>query len=57
VIVYLINKTVNGSAEEQLAARFILECLRNFHTSDEIAHCIDELERRAIVNVADDARS
>ena len=57
VVVYLIDKTVNGTAEDRLAARFILDCLRSFQRRDEIAHCIDELEKHAIVAIADDARS
>ena len=48
VLVFLINQTVNGSPQQRLAAKFILDCLRAFDTSDEIEHCIDELERHAI---------
>ena len=57
VLVFLINQTVNGSPQQRLAAKFILDCLRAFDTSDEIEHCIDELERHAILATAEDARS
>jgi hypothetical protein len=57
VLVYLIDRTVNGSLEQKLAAKFILDCLRKFHTSEEIAGCINELEHHAIVAIAEDARS
>ena len=55
VLVYLINQTVNGSPEQKLAAKFILDCLRVFGTSEEIEHCVDELEEHALLAV--DARA
>jgi hypothetical protein len=57
VVIFLINKTVNGTPEQRLASKFILDCLRNYRTSEEIAHCIDDLEKRAILDLAADARS
>ena len=57
VLVYLINQTVNGSDEKRVAANFILYCLRVHRTKQEIAHCIDDLEERAILDVARNARS
>jgi hypothetical protein len=56
VVVYLINQSVNGSAERRLAARFILDCLRNFQTRAEIAACIHTLEDEAILDVGREAR-
>ena len=49
VLVYLINQTLNGSPERQLAAKFILDCLRTFQTRDEIATCIHEFEEKALL--------
>ncbi len=56
VLVYLINETVNGRAERRLAADFILHCMRTYPTREEIEHCIDTLEDRAIIDVAGEVR-
>ena len=56
VVVYLINQSVNGSPERRLAAKFILDCLRNYETRKEIENCIRELAEEALLDVAKDAR-
>jgi hypothetical protein len=56
VVVFLVNEKMNGAAKRRLAADFILYCLRSFHSCEEIADCIDDLEERAIFDVAKDAR-
>jgi hypothetical protein len=55
-LVFLINESINGSPERRLAAKFLLGCLRNFQSPDEIAECIDDLEKDAILDIATDAR-
>ena len=39
VLIYLIQQTVEGSAERQLAAKFLLDCLRAHETPEAIARC------------------
>jgi len=56
VVVYLINQSVNGSPERRLAAKFILDCLRNYKTREEIEDCIHDLVDHALLDVANDAR-
>jgi hypothetical protein len=56
VLVYLINQTVNGSPERQIAAKFILECLRTFETREEIENCIHDFEEKALLDVGGEAR-
>jgi hypothetical protein len=56
VLVLLINQSVNGSPERRLAAKFVLNCLRNFYTKDEISACLDHLECEALLDVAGEAR-
>jgi len=55
-LVYLIDQTVNAPAERQLAARFVLDCLRARPTREEIRACIEGLENEAILDIARDAR-
>ena len=56
VVIYLINQTVNGTMKRRLAARFILDCLRNYQTPEEIAACFHDFEDIAILDVAKDAQ-
>ena len=55
-LVYLIDQLMNGSPERRLAAKFVLECLRNFRTHEEIAACIHQLEKEAILDVGEVTR-
>ena len=56
VLVYLIKQTVDGSPERRLAAKFILDCLRNHKTREEVQDCIHDLVDHALLDVANDAR-
>ena len=56
LVVYLINQTVNGSPERQLAAKFILDCLRKYKTREDIAACIHQLVDEAILDVGEETR-
>jgi hypothetical protein len=57
VLVLLISETVNGSPQRRLAAKFVLNCLRHHYTKEEMEACLDELEHRALLDIADDARA
>ena len=56
VLVYLIQQSMDGSPERRLAANFILDCLRNCKTQDEIVASFYDLEDHAILDVAKDAQ-
>jgi hypothetical protein len=56
VLVLLINQSVNGPPEQRLAAKFVLNCLRSFHTKPEISACLDHLECEALLDIAGEAR-
>ena len=56
VLVLLINETVNGLPRRRLAAKIVLNCLRNHYTKDEIAACLEDLEREAMLDIAAEAR-
>jgi hypothetical protein len=56
IIVYLISQEVNGSSERKLAAKFLLECLRRFHSREDIAACLNELEGEAMLDVSRETR-
>ena len=55
-VVYLIAHSLNGTDEQKLAANFILECLRHFQTRDQFGKCLDDLETRALLDVAKSAK-
>jgi hypothetical protein len=56
VLVYLIKQALDGSPERRVAAKFILDCLRNFRTREEIEACIHQFEEEALLDVGDEAR-
>jgi hypothetical protein len=56
VLVILIRKTVTGSSERRLAAKFLLSCLRRFGTREEIERCLNNLEHEALLDIASEAR-
>ena len=56
VLVYLIKQTVDGTPEQRLAAKFILDCLRRYQKREEIEGCIDELAEQSLLDVAGEAR-
>ena len=56
VLVILIRKTVTGSPEGRLAAKFVLNCVRSFKTRDEVERCLDNLEHEALLDIASEAR-
>jgi hypothetical protein len=56
ILVHLIDQEMNGSSERRLAAKILLDCLRRFDTSEEIAACLHELEDEAILDVTRETR-
>ena len=56
VLIYLIQQTLDGSGERRLAAKFLLDCLRAHETPEAIARCIDDLEHRSILSIANETR-
>ena len=55
-LVYLINETVNGASRRQLAAQFILDCLRSYRTREETEACLHQLDETALTQLAADVR-
>jgi hypothetical protein len=56
VLIYLIQQSVDGSAERRLAAKFLLDCLRAQQTTKGIAERIDALEGQSILNITEVTR-
>jgi hypothetical protein len=50
VLVILIAESVNGPPARRLAAKYLLDCVRRSATRDEIAVCIDDLERQVLLD-------
>jgi hypothetical protein len=57
VLIYLIEATVTGSQEHQLAAKLLLNCLRLFQTKDAVGSCVHEAEEYAILDVGSEVRA
>ena len=53
-LVILINEAMNGPPERRVAAKLLLDCLR---THAEIAACLEEAERYAILDVVKQAQT
>jgi hypothetical protein len=56
MLAYLIAASVDGPAERQLAAKLLLECLRRFHTKEQIEACLQEVGRTSILDVVPEAK-
>jgi hypothetical protein len=55
-LTFLINVTVNGSPERRLAAKVLLDCLRKYRSKAELTECVEELEEKALLDIAGEAR-
>jgi len=56
LLIYLLNLEMDGSPERKVAAKFLLDCLRRFHSPSEIVDCIHELEEQALLDVSAETR-
>jgi hypothetical protein len=55
-LIFLIAASVSGPPERQLAAKLLLDCLRQFHTSGEIERCLNEVARISVLDVVPEAK-
>lgn len=56
MLTYLIGASVAGTPERQLAAKLLLECLRRFHTKEQVEACLKEIARTSILDIMPESK-